>query len=114
MYAAVPRMTPISVSAGLVIVGETVALAPVTSIGIQSLREPEVQHLHCAVGSQLDIRRLEIAVDDSALVSRFERLGDLARDRHRLVDGDRPLGDAIGERRSFDQFEYERLHVCLR
>jgi hypothetical protein len=34
--------------------------------------------------SDLDVRRLEIAVDDPALVGRFERVGDLARDRQRL------------------------------
>ena len=48
--------------------------------GLQRLREAEVQHFHRAVGSQLDIRRLEIAVDDPLLVGRFERLRDLPRD----------------------------------
>jgi hypothetical protein len=52
-------------------------------------------------------------VDDPLLVGRFERLRDLPRDRQRLVDGNRPVRDAIGERRSLDQFQHERPHGCL-
>jgi hypothetical protein len=36
--------------------------------------------------SQLDVRRLEIAMDDALLVRRFERVGDLSCDRQRLVE----------------------------
>ena len=49
-------------------------------------REAEVEHLHCAVGTHLDVGGLEIPVDDPLLVRRFERLGDLFRDGERLVD----------------------------
>ena len=42
-------------------------------------------------------------MDDSLLVRRFKRLGDLLRHRQRLVDGNGPLRDPIGERRAFDQ-----------
>ena len=38
-------------------------------------------------------------MDDAVLVRGFERLGDLARDRQRLVERERRLRDAIGERR---------------
>ena len=51
-------------------------------------REAEVEHLYRSVGPQLDIRRLEIAVDDSLLVGRFEGFGDLLRDGQRLVERD--------------------------
>ena len=81
--------------------------------GLHRLREAEVQHFHRAVGSQLDIRGLQIAVDDPLLVGRFERLGDLPRDGQRLIEGIAPSRDAVRERRSFDQFQHERLHGWL-
>jgi hypothetical protein len=37
-------------------------------------------------------------VNDARVVRRFECLTDLLRDVQRLVDGQRSLGDAIGER----------------
>ena len=48
-------------------------------------------------------------MDDPLLVRRLERLGDLARDRQRLLDRDRSARDPIGERRPFDQLEHQRL-----
>ena len=56
---------------------------------LHRLGEAEVEHLHRAVGPHLDIRGLEIAVDDPLLVRRFERLRDLLRDGQCLVDRDR-------------------------
>ena len=100
---------PIAVIAGLVIVGEAVASPPLPPIGLQRLREAEVQHLHRAVGSQLHIRGLEIAVDDPLLVGGFERFGDLPRNRERFLDGNRSKCDAIGKRWSLDELEHERL-----
>ena len=51
------------------------------------LGQPEVQHFDRTVAGDLDIRRLEVAMDNALLVRRFERLGDLARDRPYLVGG---------------------------
>ena len=48
-------------------------------------------------------------MDDALLVRRFERVGDLPRDRQRFVERNRALRDAIGERRPFDQLEDERV-----
>jgi hypothetical protein len=42
--------------------------------------QSEIQHLHRAIGRQLDIRRFQVAVNDAAFVRRFERIGDLLRD----------------------------------
>ena len=44
-------------------------------------------------------------MDDSALVRRLERIGDMPRDGERLVDRDWSLRDAIGKRRAFDEFQ---------
>ena len=48
-------------------------------------------------------------MDDPVLVRGFERLRDLSRDRQRLVERDRSLRDAIGERWSLDELEDERV-----
>ena len=104
-------MTPIAVIAGLVIVGDAVDVPAGHPRGFQRLGEAEVQYLHRAVGPQLDVRGLEIAVDDALLVGRFERLRDLPRDRRRFVDRNRSVFEPIGERRSVDELEHEGLHV---
>src|SRR4029453_647497 len=48
-------------------------------------------------------------MNDAVLVGRFERLGDLTRNRNRLIERDRSLGQAIGERRPIDELEHEGL-----
>ncbi len=74
-------MTPASV-ARMVRVGE---LADVTTAGSTVLASPEIENLHNACGCDLDVRGLEVAMDDSFFVRRFERLGDLPGDAQRLV-----------------------------
>jgi hypothetical protein len=74
---------------------------------LERLRDPEIQYFRRAVRPQLDIRGLEIAVDDALVVRRFERLGHLLRDRERLVDRERALRDPIGERRAIDELDHE-------
>ena len=58
---------------------------------------------------QDDVGRLQIAMDDAFLVRRVERFGDLARDRERLGDRQRPAREPIGERRSLDELEDQRV-----
>ena len=47
-------------------------------------------------------------MDRPGLVGGLQRLGDLLGDGESLVDRDRPLLDAISQRRSLDQFEDQR------
>jgi len=47
-------------------------------------------------------------------VYRFERVGDLLREAQRVVDRQRALLDAIGERRPFDQFITRAVATCDR
>ena len=47
-------------------------------------------------------------MDDALLVRRFERLGDLLRDRQRFVERDRAARDALREIVALDQFHHER------
>jgi hypothetical protein len=49
-------------------------------------------------------------MDDSRLVRRFERVGDLPGDRKRLVDRDRAACHDIGKRLALDQLHDERAH----
>ena len=54
-------------------------------IAARRLRQAEVEDLDDAVGRDLDVGRFQIAVNDALLVRRFQRLGDLPRDRQRLA-----------------------------
>ena len=47
-------------------------------------------------------------MDDPLLVRGFEGLGNLLRDGERLIHRDSALGNAVGQRRSLDQFHHER------
>ena len=112
MYAAVPRMTPAPVIiAGDVIVGDCDRSADRRVAG-HRLGEAEIQHFHRPVWTQLDIGRLQIAMHDAVLVGRFERLGrSAARSAERLVEWNRALRNAIGERLAFDELQNERPHA---
>ena len=86
-------MTPIGrvsragdVSVGELLIGAVDTCPPAGPI---SLGQAEVEHLDGAVRRELDVGRLQVAVDDAALVRGLERLGDLPRDRQRLVERER-------------------------
>ena len=55
------------------------------ALGCRGLRQAEVEHLHLVVRRDLDVGRLEVAVDDSGFVRLFERLGNLLRNRQRVA-----------------------------
>ena len=63
------------------------------------------------VGSQLDIRRLQIAMDDALFMRGFERLCDLERNRKDFVDRHRTAGDPFAESRTVDEFEDQSLNA---
>ena len=54
-----------------------------------------------------DVRRLEVAVKDAAVVRRFQRIGNLFRDPERLRLGQRTVPDDIGERFALHHFRDE-------
>ena len=60
--------------------------SPVAAGAVHRLGESEIQHLHRAVIADLDVGRLEIAMNDPVLVRRFERVGDLPGDRQRFFN----------------------------
>ena len=107
-------MTPaLVIVAGDSSVGDAVtsgrAATTLPSVRAQRLGQAEVEHLDGAVRTHLDVGGLQVAVNDALLVSGFERLSDLARDRQRLVERQRALRDAIGKRGTFDELEHQRL-----
>ena len=79
------------------------------AVASRELRQTEVEHLDRAVGRDLDVRGLQVAMDDALLVRGFEGLGDLTRDRQGFVQRNRPTSDPIGQRVALDQFEDERV-----
>ena len=98
----------------IVIVGDCVRSGR-ERVAARRLRQAEVEHLHDAVGRDLDVGRLQIAMDDALLVRRFERVGDLPRDGQRLADRRcGPVAMPIGERVAVDELEDQRgraVHV---
>ena len=53
-------------------------------------------------------------MDDAALVRGFQRIGDLTRDRERVVERQRTLGDLFRQRLALDELEHQRgaaIHV---
>ena len=50
-------------------------------------------------------------MDDALLVRRFERFGDLARDRQRLADIERAARDPLGQRLALDQLQHEHANA---
>ena len=79
--------------------------------GIERLGQTEIEHLDEPVGADLDVGRFQVAVDDAAVVRRFERLGDLAGDVERLVERQGAHIDPQGQRRPIDQLHDQRRRV---
>ena len=78
---------------------------------IRCLGQSEVEYFDLSISREFYVRGLQIAVNDALMVGGAERLCDLERNRQRFVNGDRPLRDAIGERRPFDELEDEGAYV---
>ena len=108
-------MMPACVIAGVVIVGDCVDVPPGHApAGSIALASPKSSTFTVPSVADLDVGRLQIAVDDALLVRRLECLGDLSRDRQRLVDWHRPVGEAIARASPFDQLHDERVATAGR
>ena len=74
-----------------------------------ALARPKSSTFTVPSGAHLDVRGLEVAVDDALLVRGLERLGDLARDRQRLVERQSaPRSIRCGQVLALDQLHHER------
>jgi hypothetical protein len=78
------------------------------------LGEAEIEELDAAVQGQPDVPGLEVAVQDTLLVGRFQRERDLMRDRHRLTERQRTETQALRERLTLDQLHDEDGHAAVR
>jgi hypothetical protein len=94
MYAAVPRITPNAVTAGLV----TVASAPEARSldGSSALASPKSSTLTVPSGRSLMF---------ASLVRSFQRLGNLLRDGQRLARRQRTGGNPFCECHALDEFQ---------
>jgi len=98
------RITPHAVTAGLV----TVASAPEARSfdgGSKALASPKSSTFDGAVRAELDVGRLEIAMDDASLVSSFQCLGNLVRDDQRLAERQRPSADPFCQCHALDELQ---------
>jgi hypothetical protein len=109
MHAAVPRITPRRVAAVRVGDIETVPVLDVcASAGSNAFANPKIEHFDDAVVANLDMGRLQVAMDDTLFVSGFDRVCHLSRNRQGVVYRERILRDPVRERRPFDEFHDER------
>ena len=70
--------------------------------------DPEVGHAHLAVGSQHQVRGLDVTVDDTGCVRRVERPGRLSEPRECERRGDRPRPQPVCERASRQELHHDR------
>ena len=116
-----PRITPMPVAAGDVIVGDCdrrrragLQDRPLPDRRASPARSPAPSPCRRA---DLDVGRLQITMDDPLLVRRFERLGrSAARSAapRRWQPGTRPSRDAlVRQRRALDQLQHQRAHGRL-
>ena len=80
------------------------------SVLIERLGQTEVKHLHLAITRDLDVRRLEIAVDDPTVVRRFQGFCNLRRRDERFVQGNRAAREPLLDRFAVNQLEDEHGH----
>jgi len=67
------------------VVGRALREARLRLVPVGVLGDPEIHQLHLAVSVNLDVRRLQVAVDDSLFVDTLERPGDLQTDPERML-----------------------------
>ena len=68
---------------------------PRSLIPIERFRQTKVEHLHRAVVAELDVRRLQIAMDDAAIVRRLERVAICRAIADRFLERDGATRDAL-------------------
>ena len=75
----------------------------------ESFGQTEVEDLDLAVGRDFDVRRLEVAVDDSGTMRRFERFRNLSEEGKRFRESERPLRKKLGERLPGHELHHQKM-----
>ena len=86
-------------------------LRQVGSFSGESFREPEIEDLYISIGCDLDVRRLQISVNDTLVVGCFYSLTNLMRDFHRTVQRHGTTLKTICQRRPVDQLEHKGTSI---
>ena len=110
MYAAVPRITPMCVAATLN-VGDCETSGFATSPS-KALARPKSSTFTVPSGRTLMLAGFRSRWMTPCSCARLERLGDLPRDRQRLVQRNRALRDPIGQRRAHRRAPVRRAPSC--
>jgi hypothetical protein len=58
-------------------------------IRLHRFGQAEIEHLHTPLVGDLDVGRLQVAMNNPALVRRIQRVDDLQDERHRVDKGQR-------------------------
>ena len=80
---------------------------------LEGFRQSEIEHLYRAVGPELDVGRLQVAMNDVLFVSGIECECDLACRGNRRIEPQRSLRDSVRQGRPFHQFEHEGVQAFL-
>ena len=80
----------------------------------RQFRQAEIEHLGASAGGKKNIRRFDVAMNNSLAMGGVERVCNLNRDVEKLVVRKRPRYQALGQRFAFEHFHsYERLAIML-
>ena len=75
-------------------------------------RDPEVRDLHAALAVQQDVLRLDVAVDDAAVVGVLERVADPRDDGERLARGQAFALEQLAQVHAIDELHQEEKQVA--
>ena len=84
-------------------------LRQVGRLGLDSLRQAEIEHLHLVVGGDLDVGRLEVAMDDSCFVRFLERLRNLPGNGERFGERDRAPPNPLLQGLAGHEFHHQEV-----
>ena len=105
-----PRMTPAPVST-TARVGASVS--PVIGAIVGELGEPEVQHLHVAVGAEHDVLGLDIAVDDASRCAAASASATWVAISQRFRQRDAPAAQTPAERLALDELGRDEVRAVV-
>ena len=94
-------------------IGEGLTLPPCGGREVERLCQTEIEHLDLAVGHDLHVGGLQVAVHDALLVRGLERLTDLPGDVRGFIERQCATRlQHVGERVAFDELEHEEARLA--
>ena len=105
MYAGVPTIASAPTMLNAIVAASSADVAATAA----AFARPKSSSLTTPSGVILMFAGFRVAMHDPVVVRGREPVGDLSRDAERLVERNRPLLDALGQRRPLDELHDERL-----